>query len=213
MRVCVCVRVAATAMGVVGKWLAEAEPGDAVWHRLLRRATDRWRLRVLPGRRVHRFLATIQLLRKRVQPKVVAAMLRSVTNCWITGRRMQRRCGRCIMGCDAEHSVENCASCRHILLLGTTDLTLQPLPAEDRLAGFLGLLHGRPEDHGVTVCRRALLTTVAYKLHGWWRHSHGPPLPPGEMQRALRVQLREALAAMLGDAAAASSTAETGAMI
>ena len=174
---------------------ARLQNGQAECHRLLRRAADRWRMRVLPGLRVERFLSTTRWLRTRTQPRVVAAMLRTMTNCWITGRRMQQRGGRCMMGCDAEDAIEHYATCRHIQHFGQAELWLDPLPVEDRLPGFLGVLHGRPADHHKEVLRRALLTTAAYKLHGWWRHHRGPPLGQAAMLKALRVQLREILAA------------------
>ena len=40
-----------------------------------------------------------------------------------------------------------------------------------------------------------MLITVAYKLHGWWRHQPGPRMGPTSMLQALRIQLREVMAA------------------
>eukprot|EP00959_Pyramimonas_sp_CCMP1952_P328543 6878135-Pyramimonas_sp.AAC.1 len=118
-------------------------------------------------------------------------MLRTFTNCWVSGRRMQNRHATCMMGCGHEDSIQHYATCKHILAFGTSDLWVQPLPPEDRLAGFLGVLRAQPVAHHHDVLRRALLTTATYKLHGWWRHHPGPRLGPASMLRALRVQLRE----------------------
>ncbi len=76
---------------------------------------------------------------------------------------------------------------------------MQPLATENRLQGFLGLLHSRPAEHAQKVCRRAMLTAVAYKLHGWWRHYRGPQLTTEAMGRVLRVQIRELMAGTLAD--------------
>ena len=170
-------------------------PRIAELHPILRRVADRWRLNVLPGRRVNRFLATVSWLRGRAQPRVVAAMLRTFTNCWMSGRRMQNRNAKCMMGCDQEDSIQHYATCRHVMAFGTTDLWLQPLSPEDRVAGFLGVLHAQPAEHSHDVLRRALLTTATYKLHGWWRHHTDHRLGSAAMLRALRIQLREVMAA------------------
>ena len=108
---------------------------------------------------------------------------------------MQNRHAQCMMGCDQEDSIQHYATCPHIMAFGASDLWIQPLSLEDRLAGFLGVLHAKPDEHQLEVLRRALLTTAAYKLHGWWHHQPGPRMGPASMLRALRIQLREVMAA------------------
>jgi hypothetical protein len=104
-----------------------------------------------------------------------------------------------MMGCEAEDSIEHYASCRHVSEFGHRELGLEVLPPAERLAGFLGIRTARPAEHGHEVRRRALLTTAAYKLHGWWRCNRVRGLQTEGMMQALRVQLREVLAATAGD--------------
>jgi len=167
--------------------------------RVLRSALDRWNVEVLPGHRVDRLLGTLRWIHGVAPPRVVAALLRTNTNCWLTARRMQQRDSHCMMGCEAEDSIEHYASCRHVSEFGHRELGLEVLPPAERLAGFLGIRTARPAEHGHEVRRRALLTTAAYKLHGWWRCNRVRGLQTEGMMQALRVQLREVLAATAGD--------------
>mgnify|MGYP002811724459 CR=1 FL=1 len=146
-----------------------------------------------------RWLGTLAGLGRQVPPRVVAGMLRTLTNSGITGRRMQQRAVTCMMGCDAPDAIEHYACCRHTNQVDSTDLWLQPLATENRLPGFLGLLHSKPPEHSQKVRCRAMLTAAAYKLHGWWRHYRGPPLTTEAMGRVLRVQIRELMAGTLAD--------------
>ena len=94
--------------------LISQQPGGTEYMQILRRAADRWRIPLLPGRRVDRWLGTLAWLRRQAPPRVVAGMLRTLTNSWITGRRMQQRAATCMMGCDAPDAIEHYACCRHI---------------------------------------------------------------------------------------------------
>ena len=53
----------------------------------------------------------IRRLRTLVQPRVLAAMLRTWTNGWCTSRRFQKN-GCCIFGCKQEDSIEHYARCK-----------------------------------------------------------------------------------------------------
>ncbi len=81
--------------------LISQQPGGTEYMQILRRAADRWRIPLLPWRRVDRWLGTLAWLRRQAPPRVVAGMLRILTNSWITGRRMQQRAATCMMGCAA----------------------------------------------------------------------------------------------------------------
>ena len=110
-----------------------------------------------------------------------------------------------MMGCDCEDSIEHYATCKQIILFGSSNLWLPPLPPHDRLAGFLGLLYTGYKEHAREISRRALLTTAVYKLHCWWRHKREGHLSPAGMLQALRVQLREVLAANWEDSLATTA--------
>jgi hypothetical protein len=60
--------------------LISQQPGGTEYMQILRRAADRWRIPLLPGRRVDRWLGTLAWLRRQVPPRVVAGMLRTLTN-------------------------------------------------------------------------------------------------------------------------------------
>ncbi|CAK0886032.1 unnamed protein product [Prorocentrum cordatum] len=108
---------------------------------------------------------------------------------------MQNRHAQCMTGCDQEDSIQHYATYPHIMAFGASNLWIQPLSPDDRLAGFLGVLRAKLDEHQHEVLRRALLTTAAYKLNGWWRHQPGPRMGLASMLRALRIQLREVMAA------------------
>ena len=170
----------------------------AAWP-LLRASLDQWQLNVLPGRRVDRLLAALHWLGKATPPRVVAALLRTITDCWITARRMPQRvrtrCS-CMMMCDADDSIQHYASCIKVHEVGRQELGLARLATPgERLASFVGVAWAAPAEHGQQVRRRAILTTAVYKLHCWWRHAATPPQTAAGMQQALRVKLREVLVA------------------
>ena len=84
------------------------EPIERIRHKL-----DRWSLCGMPGRTAKNTLVVLRELRKRVPPRVSAALLRSMFNGWCTERRFQRH-GPCVFQCNEfcqEDIIEHYASC------------------------------------------------------------------------------------------------------
>ena len=72
---------------------------------------------------------------------MIAALIRSLWNGWVTSRRMQKAthdAGGCIFGCEAVDCIEHYASCRRVAEFARKWLRLPhpPMPPE-QLADFL----------------------------------------------------------------------------
>ena len=81
----------------------------------LRRRLDRWRVELLPGRRVARAINLLEVLAPRVPPRVIAVTIRSLCNGWVTARRMQGN-APCILNCRLGHDgLEHYCNC-HIYI-------------------------------------------------------------------------------------------------
>ena len=78
--------------------LEQARPGDA--EERMRAKLARWHLPGFPRLVAGRVLGRLRDLAGRVPPRVQAAVLGSLFNRWVTGRRFQRRYeGGCLLGC------------------------------------------------------------------------------------------------------------------
>ena len=76
----------------------------------MRRKVERWRTPQFPRVHAQRAVRALQALRTLVPPRVIAALIRSLWNGWVTSRRMQKAthdAGGCIFGCEAVDCVEH----------------------------------------------------------------------------------------------------------
>ena len=75
-----------------------------------------WKLNGVPGQQERRVLKNFQLLKASCQPRIVACYFRTLWNGWLTFRRMRtcptwKSANRCVLGCDAEDSIQHYALC------------------------------------------------------------------------------------------------------
>ena len=104
----------------------------------LRKKLDRWRVDILPGRRVARATKALETLSRSAPPKIFAVVLRTICDGWTTSRRFQGR-GRCCLGCAQEDSLVHYSTCRIFHRLCRRVFGLSEPPVERRLADFLCL--------------------------------------------------------------------------
>ena len=89
-------------------------------HYRIRKKLDRWKLDGTPRAQVDRFQRYLGLLKNKVQPRVVAAILKTAWNGWGTERRFQvsnPNRTRCLLGCtlparDCIEHYDRCATVR-----------------------------------------------------------------------------------------------------
>lgn len=142
----------------------------------LRDRLARWRLSVLQGHRPQRTLSALPVLRNRVAPKIITAVIRTILNGWVTNRRFPGAVAscRCMLGCEAPDDIEHYASCRMVSSFAWRRLRLKRAQfPEDRLADFL-LLNvptRRIQDHVDQLRCQAIRTAAVYQLHNLWRHT------------------------------------------
>ena len=127
---------------------------------------------LLPGRRLERAIKVLGFLSNELPPRSWMAVLRTMLSGWCTRRRFpQAGLPSCMLGCDAEDSIQHYASCRqlHQCLGVRLNLGRKDTPAE-RLQDFL-LLDSRlsRESRHEVICR-ALYTATAYRIHNWCRY-------------------------------------------
>ena len=131
----------------------------------------RWEVPVFPRARAERALRLLPRPRTLVPPRVMAAVIRTWWNGWVTARRFQQRCGsRCIFGCGAgEDSVEHYSMCKVLWAFSAGFLGMQPAPhPAQRRAAFL-LLDGTQVSDCV-LTRSAVRMAAAYFVHCRVRH-------------------------------------------
>lgn len=139
--------------------------------RCLDRRLRRWHIPLLPARRAALLLRRLPLLRPRIPPRCLAAVLRTVLNGWTTLRRFQSSspfAADCLAGCAAPDSIEHYSTCPRLFphavrLLG---LVRSPSP-EARLQDFL--LLGAASDPD-TLQAWAFWVAALYDWHNWCRH-------------------------------------------
>jgi hypothetical protein len=160
----------------------------------MRRKVERWRTPQFPRVRAQRAVRALQTLRTLVPPRVIAALIRSLWNGWVTSRRMQKAthdAGGCIFGCEAVDCIEHYASCIRVAEFARKWLRLPhpPTPPE-QLADFLLLDAAAPAEDPARLTRKALRLAAVYHVHNWRRHR--PSCTPAVATEALAQALREA---------------------
>ncbi len=103
-------------------------------HRHLRRRLDRWHLTIHPGNQIARMERALQLIKKRVQPRVFAATLKAMLGGWTVNTASP-----CPFGCGhGQDSVEHFAFCP--ILAGRFQRHLGPPPVQPAMTkGAVGL--------------------------------------------------------------------------
>ena len=165
-------------------------------HLFMEARLRRWTLDLFPGVRAERALRMFPALKSQVPPRVLAAVLRTLWNGWITARRMQRqgqeRANLCCFGCPLRDPIEHYAHCPHVSNFARTHLRLQrPLTPEARMADFL-LLDTPPTPPRIQLLTlQALRTAAVYRAHNMWRHC--PSATPVAMRQSLSQHLKESV--------------------
>ena len=127
----------------------------------------------------------LEAVRARCQPRVVAALLRTWFNGWVSLGRMQQS-GGCVFGCCREDRIRQYAFCPAVRSFSEARLRLAAPP---RPALYLETFLGLGEDTGEQLVQRAVALFSVYKLH--CRLRHGAPRP-GNPADALWQLSREA---------------------
>ena len=162
---------------------------DALAH--ARRRLDRWEVKILPGLRLNKWLAQLEMLPSWTPPKVRACLIRVAFNGWVTKGRMQQE-GQCILGCrTAKDKIEHYAHCPIFHSLCRRFLGLPRPPADHCLEDFLGLRtftdpsniwEGRDKVHYTLL--RAFGVYSLYKLHCAVKHGRALGACPSHSFRA-----------------------------
>ena len=141
----------------------------------LRRRLDRWTSTVLQGHRPERFIRHIKTLCPLVAPRVLAAVLRTALNGWVTARRFQST-SPCVLGCGGLDSIEHYKGCCHYHRLASNFLGLAR-PTDDYLMDdFIGLVTASTSCANSSMCKdevaalRAIAIYALYRVHGAVRH-------------------------------------------
>ena len=115
-------------------------------------------------------MSVLPAISKLAPPRVLAAILRTLWNGWITARRMQQQVPRdrlhCCFGC---HEIDDIAHYAHCSVVGDfarrhLGLIRDSTPT-DRLANFLLLDRRVRGDQPARLLRQALRTAVVYHVH------------------------------------------------
>ena len=157
----------------------------------LRRKLARWQLPIFPRVAATRALLVMARLRRLVQPRVIAAVIRTWFNGWCTSRRFQQQ-GSCIFGCRyGEDAVQHYLQCGVLHGFAAQRLRLvSPVePQQRRLAALLLLPRNSLDDVALTL--RALLVAAAYSLHCKCRRT-GALGNEEVVRRALEQAVKEA---------------------
>ena len=153
----------------------------------------RWPLSLFPRLRADRALRILPALRALVAPRVLAALVRTHWNGWVTARRLQHTRGAtCCFGCSAPDSIEHYANCVHVSSFALSYLRLpRPVTPPQRMADFLALDIPSPVAHSDVLLLKTLRTATVYHVHNRWRHSAAPPqVTRGMLPQTLREMLR-----------------------
>ena len=151
------------------KALAAAHP---VEHHLGNKLS-RWQLTEPPGILTRRALRRLHTIGRHCSPCVAAQYWRMLWNGWCTGRRFQRRGGRCVFGCDAGDSLEHYCRCQWIWKFLTTSQPNGPgVHLQWKSVETFFLLHKALPDQ--------IIPAMATALHAIFkaRHAHCRGHPP-----------------------------------
>ena len=141
----------------------------------MRRKLQRWGLPGFPRRSAASAARLLVQLRGSVAPRVQVAVLRTIFNGWVTGRRFQRRYeGLCCFARGGDNMVEHYLRCRVVRDFAWRRLRLDLPP--DRCWPWL-LLAATPDDIHCSrhfTQRLAILHYVIYRVVHRMRHLEGP---------------------------------------
>ena len=130
----------------------------------MRHKLDRYVLSGLPGVTAPRMARMMQFLQAAVNPRVAAAVLRTLWNGWTTEHRFQGS-GTCVLGCSswAEDKVEHYAVCPCVKKFGRSFFNFRPGPDPNQTGQFitLGLNDGTATDEDIV--RKALWVYATYR--------------------------------------------------
>jgi hypothetical protein len=181
-----------------------ASPDVAALETRLRLRLERWAIPEFPRIRAARALVVLNRLRNLAPPRVVAAIIRTLFNGWVTERRMQMTgsgCIGCVFGCHAEDSVEHYAHCAAVKDFAWRRLRLRYEKPLRPLAEFLLLDQPPSLMDDDFLLRSAIRTATIYKAHCWRRHA-----APGSTAAAQCIQaLQQALRAVVNGHAGATA--------
>ena len=146
----------------------------------------------VPGHRLSaRATSFLDMIKTKVPPRVMAAVLRLWHKGWCTSNRFGGN-GKCMYGCDALDSTTHYACCPKIWEFAHKRLRCTPAiePAVRRRT-FMALDRNwratDPHDAVIT----AVLIYAAYKAHNTWRNSGRViPAAPGLLRQAIHEAVR-----------------------
>jgi hypothetical protein len=167
--------------GAIYKLILQAKYAISHRHRLSKRLL-RWNIDRPIGVVCERAFTLVHSLRSLVPPMVTAAVIRTLRNGWVTGRRMRflhssELINQCRLGCPPEccDSIEHYARCPTVYWLRCTFLRL---PADlGSLNSFLWLGGVSFDLTPSNIALWALSLQVIYKAVNDFRNSTSPPLP------------------------------------
>ena len=165
-------------------------------HLFMEKRLGRWPLGIFPRIRAGRAMKVYAALQGYVPCRVLASLLRTHWNGWITARRMQRQgeanANRCCFSCQERDSVEHYAHCQVVAAFAWSHLRLpRPATPQALLADFLVLNRGAPQTHIHELTRQALRIASVYRAHNSWRHN--PLATPTTMRDSLAQHLKESV--------------------
>jgi len=143
----------------------------------MRNKLDRWKIAVLPRCRVDRAIAALPCVAKKIPPRALAAVIRTLWNGWCTGRRFQNKEHQCMFGCRfGQDSIEHYGTCTKVWDFFAAHFPPEHTPRpDDRLTAFLLLntASAQAAAHVEKLRSYALLVAATYLTHNTWRHKLG----------------------------------------
>ena len=162
----------------------------------MRRKLERFQLGGLPGTTANRMVRVLQMLQSSVNPKVVAAVLRTIWNGWTSEHRFQGS-GTCVFNCKhwTENRVEHYAVCPYVIQFGRKVLNIHPPPSTNPAGLFLTLGLHEATVTDTDIIRRAIWVYATYRAVMELSHDEdsddGEPL--GNAQELLKQFAKEAV--------------------
>ena len=186
-------QLASRVKGHLQRWMCsrlETPPPGHTEERM-RHKLARWRLSGFPRLVAWRILGRLRGLRALVAPRVQVAVLSSLFNRWVTGRRFQRQCGgRCALGCEGDDSLEHYLRCRVGRAFAARCLDLHLTSAE---CWECMMLAQPPAGHGDTPLTWQRVAILHYALYRVVHARLHCALPDEQVNRALRQAVTEAV--------------------
>ncbi len=158
----------------------------------MRHKLERFNFSGLQALTASRCVRALTILKELVNPRVSAAVLRTLFNGWCTSHRFQGS-GNCLFNCSywAKDKLEHYAVCPHVISFGKKFLNLYPGPDGIQPGQFItmGLNEGSVSDD--TLVRRAIWIFSVYRTMS--EVAHGTQLNSEELQELMRQFAREAV--------------------